>query len=277
MSSAATGESVFQVQLPEFAGPLDLLLYLVRKHELDVTQVPLVAIVEQFLRYLEETDQLDVNAAGDVLELVTLLAEIKAQRILPREEEQETLLPEEPQEQLVEHLLRYKQFRDLAGLLEERAQAWQQQVPRQANDWDQVEPDPAEQPIQELEIWDLVSALARLSKNNQPPPATNIVYDETPIEAYMEQIVVRVESQGRLAFTQLFRARMHKSALVGMFLAMMELLRRRALRVEQEHIFGEIWLLPGEDPWGWQATMPVESPQEAHQGPQGPAQESSSE
>ncbi len=272
MSSAATGESVFQVQLPEFAGPLDLLLYLVRKHELDVTQVPLVAIVEQFLRYLEESRQLDVNAAGDVLELVTLLAEIKAQRILPREEEQEALLPEEPQEQLVEHLLRYKQFRDLAGLLEERAQVWQQQVPRQANDWEQVEPDPAEQPIQELEIWDLVSALARLSKNNQPPPATNIVYDETPIEAYMEQIVVRVESQGRLAFTQLFRPGMHKSALVGMFLAMMELLRRRALRVEQEHIFGEIWLLLGEDPWGWQATMPVESPHGEATGPEGPTQ-----
>ncbi len=264
MNAPIACESVFQVQLPEFAGPLDLLLYLVRKHELDAASVPLTQIVEQFLQYLENCEQLDVNEAGDVLELVTLLAEIKAQRLLPRQEENDASLVEEPKEHLVEHLLRYKQFRDLAGLLEERAQAWQQQVPRLATDWDQVAPDPTEQPIQELEIWDLVSALARLSKNNQPPPSTNIVYDETPIEAYMEQIVVRVQSRGRLAFSQLFRRGMHKSALVGLFLAMMELLRRRALRVEQHRIFGEIWLVPGEDPWGWQATMPAEpAPQKA--------------
>ena len=246
----ATAFEAFEVQLPEFAGPMDLLVYLVRKGELDVTQVPLAAIVEQFLQHLQQASRIDVNAAGDFLELATVLAELKAQRLLPRVEPEE-VLELSPQQPLVENLLRYKQIRDLAGLLEERAQQWQLQCPRYAAE-EQEPLDPADQPLGELEIWDLVSALARLSRNNQPPPSTSIVYDETPIEAYMEQIVLRVEHEKEVAFSQLFRPGMHKSALVGMFLAMMELIRRRALRVRQERIFGEIWLEAGEDPWGWQ-------------------------
>ncbi len=258
----ATATEVFQVQLPAFAGPLDLLLYLVRKGELEVTQVPLVAIVEQFLKYLEQASSVDVNAAGDFLELATWLAELKAQRLLPRPEEQQPLVELQPQQPLAQQLLQYKRIRDLAGLLEERAQQWQLHVPRQAPSDDLRPLDPAEQPIQELEIWDLVSALARLSRNNQPPPTTNIVYDETPIEAYMEQIVLRVTSEGPVAFSQLFRPRMHKSALIGVFLAMMELLRRRALKAKQERLFGEIWLQAGEDPWGWQRAF---APSDAEQ------------
>jgi segregation and condensation protein A len=236
----------FHVQLDTFRGPLDLLLFLVRKHELDVRDLPIALITDQYLAHLEVLQQLDVNEVGDFLELASSLIEIKSQLVLPRGgEEAETW--DDPRDQLVERLLEYKKYKDAASMLDERSRDWQQHYPRLASDVGPREIGPAGQPIREIELWDLVSAMGRILRDSQATSPATIVYDETPIQVYMRQIHRQLASVHRVAFSDLFQPGMHKSAIVGVFLAVLELARHHGVRTEQNELHGEIWIVPGED------------------------------
>ncbi|HEY1602056.1 MAG TPA: segregation/condensation protein A [Pirellulales bacterium] len=232
----------FRVDLEIFRGPLDLLLYLVRKHELDILDIPVAPIADQFLEHLSVLEQLDVNAAGDFLEMASTLVELKSRLILPHEDEVEEEIAD-PRQQLVQRLLEYKQFKEAASILDERARDWQERYPRLSNDMATRPRDPATEPIRELELWDLVSAFGRLIQQHQSNLPSNIVYDDTPIHVYMERIGNLLVEQQRLAFTELFRPGMHKSTLIGMFLAVLELIRHHGLHAEQGDQFGEIYLV----------------------------------
>src|SRR5262245_8476859 len=135
----------FCVQLEIFRGPLDLLLFLVRKHELDVCDLPIALIADQYLAHLDVLQQLDVNEVGDFLELASTLVEIKSQLVLPRGGE-EAEAWDDPRDQLVERLLEYKKYKDAASLLDEQSRDWQQHYPRVANDVAPRQADPADQP-----------------------------------------------------------------------------------------------------------------------------------
>jgi segregation and condensation protein A len=148
---------------------------------------------------------------------------------------------------LVRRLLEYKKFKDAASMLEERGRGWQERFPRMANDLPSRERNLADQEIQEVELWDLVSALGRMMREIEATRPSNIVYDDTPIHVYMAQIKARLQSQGKLAFRELFRPEMHKSAMIGIFLAILELVRHHHVRAEQRELFGELWLLPGAE------------------------------
>lgn len=237
----------FQVQLDIFRGPLDLLFYLVRKQELDVVHISIASITEQFLEHLCVLEELDVNSVGDFLEMASWLIEIKSRSLLPHcEDEAEDPFPD-PRELLVEQLLQYKQFKDAASILEERGRRWSEHYTRQANDLPMREVDPADQPIEEIELWDLVSALGRVMRANQLSRPTSIVYDETPIRVYMQQIHERLREEGQIAFSDMFRAGMHKSAMIGVFLAILELVRHHSVVTDQPNLHGEIWVHPGEE------------------------------
>lgn len=232
----------FRVQLDAFAGPLDLLWYLVRKHELDVLDIPIARVIDQYLDVLSALEQIDVDAAGDFLELATRLMEIKSRMMLPRQEEEEEQAIEDPRQDLVERLLEYKRYKDAATLLDDRGRDWQLRFGRQANDMNAGPVDPAEQPIHEIELWDLVSAFGRVMRERAPARTTRIVHDETPIGAYMERIRARLAAEGRVAFSTLFEPEMTKSQLAGIFLALLELMRGHLACAEQGDVFGEIWI-----------------------------------
>lgn len=233
----------FRVDLDVFRGPLDLLLYLVRKHELEVVDIPIAPITDQFLEYLAVIEQLDVNAVGDFLAMASTLIEIKSHQVLPRADEVEDDL-DDPRKELVERLLEYKKYRDAAHILEERSRWWQKRYSRLASDLPPRERNLAEEPIHEVELWDLVSAFGRIMRDTELAKPSNIVYDETPIRVYMDRIHTRLQEQGHLAFGELFDPTMHKSSLIGIFLAVLELVRHARVRLEQNELFGEIWLLP---------------------------------
>jgi segregation and condensation protein A len=235
----------FHVDLDMFRGPLDLLLYLVRKNELEVTQISMAAIAEQFLEYLEILQELDVNFAADFIEMASMLMEIKSRMVLPRCGE-ETEVIEDPREELVERLLMYKKYRDAASILDEQSRDWQQRLPRLSDDLPPRRTEPATQPIQELELWDLVSAFGRIVRDSQVLQPASIVYDDTPIHVHMEGIHQRLIEHGRASFSEMFQAGMHKSTMIGVFLAILELVRHHSVRTEQEDLHGEIWILPGE-------------------------------
>jgi segregation and condensation protein A len=235
----------FRVQLDSFRGPLDLLLYLVRKHEVEITDIPISIIAEQYLAHLDVLERMDVNEVGDFLELASSLIEIKSRLVLPHggEEAEEW---EDPRHELVQRLLEYKKYKDAASMLEERSRDWQQHYARLALELPPRQVDLAGQPIQEVELWDLVSAMGRILRDSQPPRQTTIVYDETPIQVYMQRIHARIVESGRAAFSEMFEPGMHKSAIVGVFLAVLELVRHHSVIAEQPDGDGEIWIVPGD-------------------------------
>ncbi|QDU31073.1 Segregation and condensation protein A [Anatilimnocola aggregata] len=233
----------FRVDLTTFRGPLDLLLYLVRKQEVDLADLPIALITEQYLQYLELLEHLDVNSVADFLEMASTLIEIKSREVLPHGgEEVETF--DDPRENLVQKLLEYKQIKDAASMLEERGRDWQRHVSRLASDLPPREIAPADQPIHEVELWDLVSAMGRILREKKAVKQATITYDETPIQVYMKRIHEKLTSQQRAAFSEMFAPGMHKSAMIGVFLAVLELVRHHSVRAEQNDLHGEIWIVP---------------------------------
>jgi len=234
----------FHVALDIFRGPLDLLLYLVRKHELDIVDIPISLVTDQFLEHLAVLEKIDVDVVGDFIEMASTLIEIKSRMVLPQGDEIEDAI-EDPRQELVERLLAYKAYRDAASILDEQGHTWQQRYPRIANDLPTRRLNPTDQPIHEVELWDLVSVFGRVMREHQAVRPSNIVYDETPIESYMKRIHARVLAEGHAEFSKLFNPGAHKSTLVGVFLAVLELIRHHYVMAEQPSIFAEITLRPG--------------------------------
>jgi segregation and condensation protein A len=235
----------FRIQLDVFRGPLDLLFYLVRKQELDLREVSIALITEQYLAYLEVLEQLDVNDVADFLELASTLVEMKSEVVLPRGEERLEQW-DDPREQLVQRLLEFKRYKDAASMLDERSRDWQRHYARLASDLPPREIDLTGQPIQEVELWDLVGAMSRVLRESQAVQPQAIVYDDTPIHVYMERIHQQVAASGRMCFSEMFQPGMHKSAIVGIFLAVLELVRHHHVRAEQDDSHGEIWIVADE-------------------------------
>lgn len=235
----------FRVDLDTYRGPLDLLLFLVRKHEVDIGDIPIALITEQYLKHLEILEALDVNDVGDFVEMASTLIEIKSRMVLPHVAEEEEPL-EDPRRQLVAQLLEYKKYKDAASILEEQSRRWQQRYARVADDLPPRRIDPGDQPIQEVELWDLVSAFGRIMRDSRATKPSSIVYDDTPIHVYMQRIHAQLVLNGRVSFSEMFQTGMHKSALIGVFLAILELVRHHSVRTAQADVHGEIWITPGD-------------------------------
>ena len=231
----------FRVQLEIFRGPMDLLLYLVQKHELDLADIKVGLVAEQFLEHLDVLQELDVDSVGEFVEMASTLIEMKSRQVLPAVESEDEVL-DDPRDELVQRLLEYKKYRDAATVLEEQGRNWQQRCSRVANDLPPRNIDISEQPILEAELWDLVSAMGRILRESEQLQPSNIVYDETPIDVYMQEIHQRLAVQQRVAFSDLFSAGMHKSALIGIFLAILELIRHHGTLAQQDPAHGEIWI-----------------------------------
>jgi len=237
----------FRIELPAYRGPLDLLLYLVRRHEVSITEMSLSSLVNQYLEYIDVLKQLDLGDVGEFIDLASTLVELKSQAVLPKivedEDEQEIV---DPQSELVERLLQYKEIRDAAAILDEMGARWQQRYERMSDDLPTRRVDPGDQPLVDLEIWDLVSAFGRILREAGGPPQTEVIYDETPIHVYMQQIHHRLNSKERLPFMDFVEGGVHKSSLIGWFLATLELTRHHGAAVEQD-VHGDIFLVRTAD------------------------------
>jgi len=239
----------YRVELDCFCGPMDLLLYLVRRQELEILDLPISKITEQFLEFLDVLQVLDFDVIGDFLVVASALVEIKSRTALPQPEEPPAMVEttEDPRADLVRQLLEYKRFREAAKALEEQSAEWQQRYPRLSDDRPRLGNNPAEDLIKEVELWDLVSALSRVLKRHSEHAPKAIIYDDTPISTYIEQIKQRVLAEGRVAFSALFQENFSRSKITGVFLAILEILRHHHFHAEQPDAWGEIWVLPPVD------------------------------
>jgi len=236
-----TVETMFSATLPFYQGPIDLLLHLVRKYELDVLDIPIATILEQYVEYLSVLQQINVNNIGDFLALASLLIEMKSFKSLPGEEEAELEI-EIPKQELVKQLLEYKQYCDAARILQKRSENWQLRFPRFDDDLPQRSRNLFDEPIQKIPLWDLVRAFGKVLRECLPQAKHDVIYDDTPITTHMNRIHHRLKIEKRVAFRQLFVPGQHKSTLVGIFLASLELVRHEHANVYQDYNFGEIEL-----------------------------------
>lgn len=238
----------YRVQLDLYSGPLDLLLYLVRRQELDLCTFPISKITQQFLEFLEILQELDFDEIGDFVVMASTLVELKSRMVLPTTEEPavaEVLqINEDPRADLIQQLLEYKRFKEAAQLLDDQSAEWQLRFPRLSDDSPQEGSDPSQDRIREVELWDLVSALSRVLHQNTESAPKSIIYDDTPISTYIERIRDRVQVEGRVTFTSFFEGANFKSKIISIFLAVLEILRHYQFRAEQPDAYGEIWVLP---------------------------------
>ncbi|MCS7238431.1 MAG: segregation/condensation protein A [Thermoguttaceae bacterium] len=231
----------FQARLGIFEGPLDILLLLVRRGEIDPREISAAQVVEQFLAYLAQDQRDFLGEAAEFLALVSLLLELKSQQLLPHPEESLVEAECQQEERLVERLLAYEQYRRAAIALEERARRWRDCFPRMVSE---PEPEALSPFSTELpSVWDLFTAFQRVLEEAEAARPANIVYDDTPIQVYMERILAKVAERGRASFRELFASGMNRATLVSMLLALLELVAEGKLVVEQRELFGEIWLV----------------------------------
>ncbi len=244
--------SSFHVDIHQYFGPLDLLLHIVRREELSLSDLPLAKITQQYLDFLEVLVELSIDDVADFIEIASILVEMKAKQAVPDQSDPSTAtatdtLPEEISDDLVARLIEYRRIRDASSILDEQGQRWQMRYSRLANDLPPRRLDPGEQPLEPLEVWDLVSAFGRILRERQPPTSSTVVVDDTPIHVYMERIHSLVRQQKRIELTGLFEPGMHKSALVAMFLATLELTRHYGLTTQQADAGHPLYLVGGEN------------------------------
>ncbi len=256
----------YRVRLEAFEGPLDLLLYLIRRAEVEVTDIPVGAIADQYMEYMrsEGLAAIDIEKAGEFLVMAATLVEIKSRMLMPPKEgeaEEAAEAPEgdekgvDPRAELVRQLLAYKRFRDAAESLQHRLDDWESRYPAHGAAVDKVKlgealSEMADVDLEDVDLVDLVEAFARVIEtvDMNRVGEHRVVVDDTPIEIHAEDILDRLkrEEGGReIEFVRFFSGKT-RSEVIGLFMAMLELVRQRKVRVSQEAADGTIVLGLGE-------------------------------
>lgn len=229
----------YRVKLDSYEGPMDLLLHLIKKDEVDILDIAICKVAEQFKEYLFVIQILDLGSAGDFLVMASKLMEIKSELLLPRQTEKSEKA-EETRNEIVRQLMEYRKYKEAVDLLDERAETNLQKIPRQQPEVPISTNSLTEKPIQEVELWDLVSAFGRIMRETMVSQSQEIVVDITPMEVYVEEITQRLSSHGKMAFRDLFNPPFHKLRLIGLFLAILELIKKHSIQAVQSDSFGEI-------------------------------------
>ena len=228
-----------EVSIDTFHGPLDLLLYLVKRNEMDVRDIPVARIAEQFLDHLHAIQTIDVEWAGEFLVMAATLMEIKSRLLLPQTEKTTGPEPEDPRRELVKQLVEYRKTKEAAGHLEQLAEERQSHVSRTLPDDEEGATSPR---FRRVELWDLVSAFGRLIRETQSLQPMNLMVDETPQSSYLNFVRDFLRNRGRAPFRGLFTPPFSRTRFIGIFLAVLELIKLLEVDLDQPEEFGEIWL-----------------------------------
>jgi segregation and condensation protein A len=230
----------YAVDLEAFHSPLDLLLHLVKKNEVDILDIPIAAIAEQFFTYLQVMQELDMDLAGDFVVMAATLMEIKSRMLLPAAIHSEEEEADDPRNELVKQLLEYRRFKDAAAALEACSERQGERLARQDLPEAAAKPETQVKPV---ELWDLVSAFARLVRETQSLHPATIAVDDTPQYVYEARILERLAAEGRFPFMAAFDPPHWKARLIGIFLAILELIRNQGVGLDQPEQGGVIWLV----------------------------------
>ncbi|MBN2453570.1 MAG: segregation/condensation protein A [Candidatus Omnitrophica bacterium] len=231
----------YKVKLEVFEGPLDLLLFLIKKEEVDIYDIPIAKITDQYLEYLELMQLLDLSIAGEFLVMAATLMHIKSKMLLPPEETQaENEEDQDPRAELVKRLLEYKKFKEAAAELAQKESSQKHFFARVGSGVD-VDKLPASQdePF-EASLFDLITAFTKVLKDIPKDVFHQVVKDEFTVSEKIHDILHMLVDRKSVVFTDLFKAAKNKAEIITTFLAVLELIKIREISVLQHAPFGEI-------------------------------------
>lgn len=251
----------YRVELEIYHGPLDLLLYLIRRDEIEINDIPIHHITTQYLQYAETIRHLDINVAGEFLVMAASLMELKSAMLTPPEaltgDDGQALPttenPEDPRYELVQQLLAYKRFKDAAYELDERRESFASRFPRHPviPDFSEEDDQVPNLDMEDVQVYDLVEAFNRLMEQTSLNSFQHeVVDDDTPIELHAADIVDRLQRDGNMTLQEMFVGRKSVAEMIGLFIATLELVKQQRVRVFQDEVAGDIKLeVRPEDEW----------------------------
>jgi segregation and condensation protein A len=240
-SDFESAPDAFPVKLTNFEGPLDLLLHLIKKHEVDIHDIPIALITAQYLEAIALMEELDLDVAGEYIVMAATLIHIKSKMLLPRPETAAGVEGEEadPRDALVRRLLEHQKFKAAAGLLHEREQLRAAQWLRPDGRIAAIAGDDFEAEL-EVDLFSLMNAFNAVLQRAKLRPKILLPPEQLPIETRIEQLLARLSETEACGFEDLFADIQDRSGLIVTFLALLEMIRLKLVRVFQSGSFGPI-------------------------------------
>lgn len=233
----------YKVDLSVFEGPLDLLLYLIKKDEVDIYNIPIEKITTQYMEYLNLMRMLDLNIAGEFLVMAATLMMIKSRMLLPPDDrpEMEETEEQDPRWDLVRQLIEYKKFKDAANYLQER-EDYQQNIFGAQHESETVHPDDGGVVLQDLSLFDLISAFSEVLKRAPADQIGQIYAEQFTVSDKIDTVLQTLKRAPQVSFFTLFGEVATRHEIVCTFLAILELIRLRQIAIRQPERFGDIFI-----------------------------------
>jgi segregation and condensation protein A len=248
MAETTTEKNDYRVRLDVFEGPLDLLLYLVSRSEVEITDINISAITRQYLEYLDLMREVNIDLAAEYLHMAATLLRLKARELLPYDQQPESLGLEEDggiynREQLIQQLLEYKKFKEAAGSFKVYEAEQIGTFGRGCPDEPPAEGAGAGRIIGNVTLFDLVAAFRGVLTREVPEDPSHVVsLDEPRIDDRIERVIVRLTEQAEVRFEELFADDRRRIVMVATFMAILELVKMQHIRFRQEERFGAIFV-----------------------------------
>jgi segregation and condensation protein A len=229
----------YPVRLHNFEGPLDLLLHLIKKHELDIYDIPIHLITQQYLEYIDVMQEMNLDVAGEFLVMAATLIHIKSRTLLPRPDPAQEDPEEDPREALVRRLLEHQKFKAAAELLHERETLRSAQWTRPDGPIAEIAGE-APEPEIEVDLFSLISAFRAVVERAKLRPKVYLPSEQLSIEDRIEQLMAKLSESDACGFEDLFADVQTRPGLIVTFLAMLEMIRLKLIRVFQSGALGPI-------------------------------------
>lgn len=233
----------YKIKLRTFEGPLDLLLYLIKKDELNIYDIPITQVTDQYMKYLEVMELLDLNVAGEFLVIAATLLHIKSKMLLPAEEIEQLEEEEDPRLDLVERLLEYKRFKEVAEHLRNQERLRQEMFSRKV---DSPEEESGEVYF-ETSLFELISAFSKALKDIPKDIFYEVIKDEFTVDEKIHQILHILFEKPKLELSELFDKAKNNLEIVATFLAILELIKLKEIKIMQKALFDEIQIMRNEE------------------------------
>lgn len=237
---------MINVKIDSFEGPLDLLLHLIQKAEVDIYDISVSEITTQYVDYIHEMQQMELEIASEFLVMAATLLAIKSKMLLPKKEELfDPLLDVEemdPREELILRLIEYKKYKELAFQLREKEVARSQIYTRPADNLSMFIEQEEPNPVANISLFDLLEAFQDVIRVKEQAPMTKVERDELSIDTRMLEIKEMITLKGKITFVQLFEKGWSKDGLIVTFLALLELMKKKEISCEQPSLFSDIWI-----------------------------------
>lgn len=231
----------YKLKLEIFEGPLDLLLYLIKKDDIDINDIPISQITEQYLQYISMMKMLDLDVVGDFLVMAATLMQIKSRMLLPADPNEQPEEELDPRDELARRLLEYKKFKEIAEALKEKETLRQDFFGRNI-DYEALQQlrEESKEIYYEASLFDLISALSEALKKAPEEIIHEIITEEFTVEKKLHDILHLLLKESSIRLQDLFERARTKIEIIVTFLAVLELIRLKELVAVQKGVFGEI-------------------------------------